>query len=109
MQYVAELFGAYILKDRHRALLVSGGKRYVLDKDNTRVHLSASGQESLKIRYDGLKFLVEDVRGAVAINNMAAGAVSRLPGSSVIVLGAPEERSRRTMVTVDVSHPEVGL
>ena len=109
MDGVAQRLGLYILKNQHRALLVSGTNRYVLDKDSSKVQLRVDRQGSLRIRYDGLRFMVEDVEGAVAINNIAATNGSCLPGSCVIVLGAPALGPRRTMVTVDVAHPEVGL
>ncbi|MCY4003415.1 MAG: serine/threonine-protein kinase, partial [Rhodospirillales bacterium] len=70
MSEVAHLFELYMLKDQHRALLVSNGKIHVLDKDNSSVSLNATGRGSLNIRYDGLRFIVKEVQGAVAVNNM---------------------------------------
>lgn len=109
MVVVSRLIGLHLLRDRHRALLVSKQRTYVLDKDNLGVQLSVSGQGSLKISYDGLRFIVGDVNGNVAINNMAVSDGDALPDSCVIVLGSPELMWRRTMVTVDVSHPEVTI
>jgi eukaryotic-like serine/threonine-protein kinase len=97
------------LRDKHRALLVSQGRTYVLDTANRVVQISVAGQGATDISYDGLRFIVTAVSGDVAINNMAAAAGTALPGSCVIVLGAPALAGRRTMITVDVSHPEVAL
>jgi serine/threonine-protein kinase len=57
------------------------------------------------VTYDGLRFVVSDVTGNVAINNKSVSNGDVLPGSCVIVLGI----SYRTMITVDTSHPEVAL
>ena len=107
MSDVARLFELYMLKDQHRALLVSKGKVHVLDKANSAVSLNAEGRGSLSIRYDGLRFVTRNIQGAVAINNMAVKNDTVLPESCVIVLGDAELGPRRAMFTVDVAHPEV--
>ena len=109
MSQVKETLGLHLLKDRHRALLVLRGKTYTLDKRNREVSLSVKDQGSIKLTYDGLGFRVSAVSGDVAINNLPASSISELPGSCVIVLGAATLGSRRTMITVDVAHPEVAL
>lgn len=106
---VAETIGLHLLRDRHRALLSVGGKSYMLDKANRVVRLSTKDQGSLTITYDGLRFVIGEVEGDVAVNNLRASNGASLPGSCVIVLGAPELQGRRTSITVDVSHPEVVL
>jgi serine/threonine-protein kinase len=106
---VAQTIGLHLLRDRHRALLSVGGKTYVLDKANRVVQLSTKQQGSLTISYHGLRFEIGDVVGDVAVNNQRAFNGTSLPGSCVIVLGAPELQGRRTSITVDVSHPEVSL
>lgn len=98
---------AHLARDQHRALLLSRGKPYFLDKNNRVVTISVAGQGSLKITYDGLRFVLSDVTGSVAVNNMALKDGDSLPGSCVIVLGSPAQGTGRTMITVDVSHPEV--
>ena len=107
MAEVARLFELHMLRDQHRALLVSSGRVHVLDDVNSSVSLNAEGKGSLNIKYDGLRFVVRKVQGAVAINNIDAKNNTVLPGSCVIVLGDPSLGSRRVAVTVDVSHPEV--
>lgn len=109
MKDVANLLSLHLLRDRHRALLVHRGKTYVIDKQNPIVNLSVPGQGSLRIEYDGLRFVVKQVQGNVAINNMLVTNGYALPGSCVIVLGASELKAARTNITVDVSHPEVAL
>jgi serine/threonine-protein kinase len=107
MHAVADVIGRHLLRDQHRALLVSGGRTYVLDKDNRIARLSVPGQGTLTITYDGLYFKVSKLGGEVAINNMLMSDGDHLPGSCVIVLGSSGQR--RTFITVDVSHPEVVL
>jgi serine/threonine protein kinase len=109
MSMVAKLIGLHLLRDRHRALLVSGKQTYVLDKDQRSVRLSVAGQGTLTITYEGLRFVISNVSGNVAINNMPLSDGDILPDSCVIVLGPPDLGTRRTMVTVDVSHPEVTI
>src|SRR2546421_4565263 len=48
---------------------------------------SVLGQGSLTITYDGLRFVISNVSGDVAINNMPMSNGDVLPGSCVIVLG----------------------
>jgi serine/threonine-protein kinase len=107
MSEVARLVGRHLLRDQHRALLVSRTNIYELHKDQRVVRLSVNGQGSLTIRYDGLRFITSDVSGDVAVNNIAIANGKALPGSCVIVLGSTLLGPRRTMITVDVSHPEV--
>jgi eukaryotic-like serine/threonine-protein kinase len=106
---IAQVIGRHLLRDQHRALLVSGGKTYALDKDSRVVNLSVKNQGDLTVTYDGLRFVVSDINGDVAINNMTASDGDILPGSCVIVLGNQSLGTRRTMITIDVSHPEVAL
>lgn len=109
MHEVTRLLGLHLLRDQHRALIAFRGKTYVLDKRNRAVHLSVANQGSITISYDGLRFGVGAVKDDVAINNMPASSIEELPGSCVIVLGAPSLGKLRTNITVDVSHPEVAL
>jgi serine/threonine-protein kinase len=107
MASVTELIGRFLLHNRHRALLVSGANTHVLDVANPTAQLSVQGYGALKISYDGFQFVVSNVSGDVAINNIPTTNGFALPGSCVIVLGS--QVGRRTFVTVDVSHPEVSL
>lgn len=109
MSEVTRLLGLHLLRDQHRALLVSKSNIYQLHKDQRAVRLSVNGHGSLTIKYDGLRFIISDVGGDVAINNIAVTDGDTLPGSCVIVLGSTLLGPRRTMITVDVSHPEVAI
>jgi serine/threonine-protein kinase len=109
MAVVASTIGLHLLRDQHRALLVSGTNTYWVDKDRRAVRIAVSGRGSITITYDGLRFVVSGVSGEVAINNIAVSDGDYLPGSCVIVLGPTESGRRRAMITVDVSHPEVAI
>ncbi|WP_414472767.1 serine/threonine-protein kinase [Microvirga sp. M2] len=109
MVAVRDIIALHLLRDRHRALLTARTSVFQLDSSRRVVGLSAAGQGSLKVTYDGLRFVISDVSGDVSINNMPAKNGDVLPGSCVIVLGAAALASRRTFVTVDVSHPEVTI
>ncbi|MBZ9673954.1 serine/threonine-protein kinase [Mesorhizobium sp. ES1-3] len=107
MAAIADLMGRHLLKDRHRALLVHSGVRYVLDAKQKVANLSVAGQGAFTITYDGFGFVVGNVAGSVFVNNMVAANGMVLPGACVIVLGAPALGTQRTSITVDISHPEV--
>lgn len=109
MAEVVEQMERHLLKDRHRALLVYGGGKHILDASQRTVNLSVTGQGSLTISYDGFGFVVSNTSGNVFVNNMAATDGMRLPGACVIVLGDPSLGNQRTSITLDVSHPEVSL
>lgn len=108
MSEVADILSAYILRGRHKALMVGNGRPYVIDTNNPSAKVSVKGLGGLDIDYDGLRFVISNVSGSVFINNMPARNSGALPGSCVIVLGAPELGSGRIAITIDVSHPEVG-
>ena len=107
MTEVVEQLARYLLKDRHRALLVYGGGKHVLDASQRTVNLSVGGQGALSISYDGFGFVVSNASGSVFVNNMVAVNGMILPGACVIVLGNPSLGNQRTFITLDVSHPEV--
>ena len=88
MEDVADLLGRHLLRDRHRALLVSRGRTYVLDANNRVVQLSVAGQGAIDVSYDGLQFVITAVSGEVAVNNMKVSVGQTLPGSTV---GRPRE------------------
>jgi serine/threonine protein kinase len=107
MDHLTNLFAAYLLRDQHRALLVSGGSTYILNDSQRDVQLAAKGLGNIDLHYDGLRFVVTSLGGDVAINNMAVVAGFILPGSCVIALGSNDIGPKRVFITVDVSHPEV--
>ena len=109
MADIASAAKRHLLFDRHRALLTSGANVYSLDSSQRKVNLSVSGHGSLRLSYDGLQFSVTAVSGDVSINNMPVNVGYVLPGSCVVVLGATALGTRRTFITIDVSHPEVAL
>ena len=107
MRQIAEILALHLLRDQHRALLVTGGTTYTLDASQKAVELAVKDRGTIHLSYDGLRFVVTHVGGDVSINNMAISNGFVLPGSCVIVLGSPDLGSRRIFITVDVSHPEV--
>jgi serine/threonine-protein kinase len=109
MTRIADQIGAYLLKDRHRALLVSDVSTYTLDHKRRKVQLSVAGRGGIDVLYNGLDFIVSAVSGDVAINNMGVSVGDKLPGSCVIALGDGSLGNKRAFITVDVSHPEVAL
>lgn len=103
MQEIQTLLKKYLLKDRHRAVVVLQGTQNILDSSNRRIKLTAS-VGNITIDYDGLKFSVTTVSGSIFMNNKAILAGTVIPGSCVLTFGSG---SSRVFVTFDVSNPEV--
>jgi hypothetical protein len=70
MSTMAELIGQHLLRDRHRALLVSGGSTYVLNNKKRVVQLSVAGRGAIDISYDGLRFVLTALSGDVAVSRI---------------------------------------
>ncbi len=94
---------------RHRAQLSHGGRYWELDAPGTIVTLARGSNEKLKIGYDGDDFFVKEVDGDVFVNNKAAGANDRLPGSCVLTFGKPDQGAARMFVPFNSSEPEIVL
>ncbi|MFA5061695.1 MAG: serine/threonine-protein kinase [Patescibacteria group bacterium] len=106
---VRTVLGAYLVRGKHRALLVHRGKTFVCDEKQAAVRLASTGVGEIHVGYDGLGFGVTFVRGDVWINNQVASTGATIPGSCVITIGAPRLGPARDFITLDTSHPEVVL
>jgi serine/threonine-protein kinase len=106
---IRSLLEKYLLRNKHRALLVYGGQTYTLEKGNRLVRLDVKNYGSLHIRYDGLDFLIDFVNGAVFVNNQIAQKGQILPKNCVITLGESSRKAERLFITFDISNPEVVL
>lgn len=109
MSDITNLLGNYLLRDKHRALLVSGNQTYTLDRTGRLVKLDVKNYGSLHVRYDGLDFLIEFVNGSVFVNNQAVQQGQVLPKNCVITLGDLSGSANRIFITFDISSPEVVL
>jgi len=109
MSDITNLLGNYLLKDKHRALLVYGKETYNLSKARRLVKLDVQNHGSLHVRYDGLNFLIDFVKGAVFVNNQAVHKGQLLPKDCVITLGDSSRGANRIFITFDISNPEVVL
>lgn len=97
--------GKQLLYDKHRMLITHNDSEYSVHANNRQVKLSA-GSDTVSISYNGLEFVVTSISGFARHNNQQLIVGYVLSGSSVIVLGDPN-KSRKTSITADVSHPEV--
>jgi serine/threonine protein kinase len=109
MSDIRDILKNHLLKDKHRALFVYANKIYTLESSRRFVKLDVQNHGSIHIRYDGLNFLVDFIRGAVFINNQPALLHQIIPKSCVITLGDSSRRAKRMFVTFDISNPEVVL
>jgi len=109
MTEVRDVLARYLLFDRHRALIVFNGRSSYLDAENRFVKLDLPSMGQVQIHYNGLKFIAMNVTGDVWVNNRPIAVGDALPGSCVVALGAPDQKSRRKYITFDLSHPEIVL
>ena len=110
MSEVRDLLARHVLHDRHQALVVFEGRESRLSATTRTVDLNLPTVGQIRVRYDGLDFLVESVSGEVLINNSAVAAGQAIPGSCVVSLGGPLRRTNeRKFITFDISHPEIVL
>ncbi|MBR0651595.1 serine/threonine protein kinase [Roseomonas terrae] len=109
METVRNIIGRHLLHGRHKATMIAGDKIHYLEKIGQSVKLSAGSLGSVDVSYDGYDFIATNVTGDVYINNMGIIPPQKLPGASVITLGAPSLGFQRQYITFDVTHPEVIL
>jgi serine/threonine-protein kinase len=109
MKEVRDTLAKYLLRDRHKALVVFEGNASYLDANRRSVRLRLPSMGEVTITYDGLGFRVESVSGDVFANNRRIAVGDELPGACVVALGAPEQGNRRRYITFDLSHPEIVL
>lgn len=103
MSEIRDALAKYLLKNKHRATVVLGGKIYTLNEHNKKINLNAS-VGTLSIEYDGFDFKVLSSSGTVFVNNVAATVGMVIPGCCVLTFGS---NGSRIFVTFDVSNPEV--
>jgi eukaryotic-like serine/threonine-protein kinase len=109
MSEIKALLGKYLLRGKHRALIIYGTKTYVLEKIDQVIKLDVHSHGSLHIKYDGLNFLVEVAIGSIFANNKLINRGQLLPKNCVITLGDTARGADRLFVTFDISNPEVVL
>jgi hypothetical protein len=88
--------------------MVYGGAHHDLSKVGKTIGLKA-GNDSIVIKYDGLRFIAETVTGDVYINGNRAASGAILPDCCVVILGDPSLGAARTFLPFNVSHPGVVL
>ncbi|EOT2069420.1 serine/threonine-protein kinase [Proteus mirabilis] len=111
MDEICEYLKKLILKNTHRALLISELKPPVILCDSHRIEsYNNPNVGSIEIKYSGMEFYISSLSGDVNINNITAKQNNILPNSCVIILG-PKGKSKikREFITFDLSSPEVVL
>ena len=102
---VEHVLRRYLLKDRHRALMIMNGKSHELSSKSPNVNLKLGEIGSISINYDGFRFKITNLSGNVYVNNMIFKVGDDLPVCCVITFG--NQGGARNFVTFDVSNPEV--
>jgi eukaryotic-like serine/threonine-protein kinase len=97
-----------LLRDRHRARVVIGGKVNELHSGKRTatptISTGANIHSQLGIEYDGNDFIVRSVQGNVFANNRALSIGSKLPPSCVLAFSIPG--NSYYFATFDISNPE---
>jgi eukaryotic-like serine/threonine-protein kinase len=106
MSVVADMLKKYLLRGKHKAVVVSDGKVYELTGNRRSVALAFKNLGSIDIKYDNLNFKVSMVKGSAYINNQVIDSGYTLPSNCVITLG---DGKSRKFITFDISNPEVVL
>ena len=109
MSEIKDSIGNYLLYGKHRGLIIAGNNEYVLERVNQNVSINVPGYGLLDIKYDGLNFLINNINGAVYVNNQSVNKGYILPKDCVITLGDSSRGAARRFITFDVSNPEVVL
>ncbi len=109
MSEIKTLLEKYLLRGKHRALIIYGHKIYTLDKINQIAKLDVPNYGCLHIKYDGLYFLVDFADNSNFANNQLLKQGQVLPKDYVITLGDFSRGANRLFITFDISNPEVVL
>jgi len=107
---LSSVLAHHLIRNRHRGLFVQGGAKVVeLSAQQPTVNLKIGSLGEVRISYDGLRFTVTSVAGAVRINNAAAAIGDVLHEACVLSFGDASLGSSQQWVTFFASHPEVVL
>ncbi|TFY88627.1 serine/threonine protein kinase [Pseudomonas kairouanensis] len=105
---ISNALANYLVQGQHKGIFVHGSANiYELSNKNQNVNINLKGLGGIKIIYDGLDFIIDDVTGNVSINNKSATIGSILPASCVLAFGAEELGYGREWITFSSSQPEV--
>lgn len=104
---------AYLLRGRHKGLLVTSNGVRTIDADHPTIRLRLSSANAggsisaIGINYTGYTFVFNHIEGPVLVNNQSVNTGECLPKSCVITLGGSADK--RVFATFDISNPEVVL
>ncbi len=104
MAEVSKILGRDLLRNKHRARIVTASKVLELHAGNRAINISSS-VGSVRITYDGVDFSVAEVTGDVYVNNTRVAVGFKMLSACVITIGATGPN--RAFVTFDVSNPEI--
>lgn len=104
---IQEVLARHLVRTRHVANFVHGGKMYTMSKTAPQYSVTAP-KGSFSITYDGLVFSLSNITGDVYINGNKVFGPTILPNSCVIIIGGGTGFDR-AFIPFNVSHPEVVL
>lgn len=106
---VRDQLARYLVRDRHQGLAVINGTNYIVNSGNPDIGINNASLGGFDLHYDGLRFILCNLKGDVFVNAGRAVAGATLPGSCVIALGDENAGMNRAYVTFDCSNPEIAL
>lgn len=104
MSTIESTLRKFLLKGKHRALLVMNGTQHELNINNKSTSLKSSSGDQVNIQYNEFNFEITHVQGNVTVNNKTINTPYELPACCVLTFGIGKMRK---FVTFDVSNPEV--
>lgn len=108
--FFSEVLGRHLVRGQHKGIFVQGTTAvFELSsvKPNVKIKIGVLG--AIKVFYDQIVFRIDEVEGAVFVNNIPAVVGMILHNSCVLTFGLPALGASRQWVTFSSSHPEVVL
>lgn len=107
---VSSALARHLIRNRHRGLFVQGTQTVVeLSAQQASATLKIGTLGTIRVKYDGLQFVVVAIEGVVRINNTLAAPGDVLHEACVLSFGDSALGSGQQWVSFFSSHPEVVL
>lgn len=107
---IVDTLKEHLLCWRHKGIFIeNANKIFELSKESPYVKISVREKGVIGVRYDGFRFIIEEIEGHLSVNNIPINPGMILHDACVLTFGHSSLKSKRTWVTFYASHPEVTL
>ena len=108
-EQIREILHRHLVKDRHKAFIGVATPQELSARNRDIGLKDQAGFGEVRIRYNGLDFVVTHVKGEVFLNNRPVAVNEVLDHACVITFGHQGRGAARSFVEFNSSHPEVVL